>query len=73
MSVAPVRFQARQTIEQVEEGTELAPKFDGSNFGMGVRSQRYAAVIDDGVVKTLAVEKPMKFDVSSAEAILAAL
>ena len=47
--------------------------FDGSNFGMGVRSQRYAAVVEDGVVKTLAVEKPMQFEVSSAEAILKAL
>ncbi|MDH3212643.1 MAG: peroxiredoxin [Myxococcales bacterium] len=47
--------------------------FDGSNFGMGVRSQRYAAVVEDGVVKTLAVEKPMKFEVSSAEAILKTL
>ncbi len=47
--------------------------FDGSNFGMGTRSQRYAAIVDDGVVKTLAVEKPMKFEVSSAEAILAEL
>jgi peroxiredoxin len=47
--------------------------FDGSKFGMGVRSQRYAAVVEDGVVKTLAVEKPMKFEVSSAEAILKTL
>ncbi len=47
--------------------------FDASNFGMGVRSQRYALVVEDGVVKTLAVEKPMKFEVSSAEAILKAL
>ncbi|MDJ0980868.1 MAG: peroxiredoxin [Kiloniellales bacterium] len=47
--------------------------FDGSNFGMGVRSQRYAAVVEDGEVKHLAVEKPMAFEVSSAEAILAAL
>jgi peroxiredoxin len=47
--------------------------FDGSNFGMGVRSQRYAAVIENGVVKHLAVEKPMKFEVSSAEAILKVL
>jgi peroxiredoxin len=44
--------------------------FDGSKFGMGVRSQRYAAVVEDGVVKVLAVEKPMQFEVSSAEAIL---
>lgn len=28
MSVAPVKFQPRQTIEQVEEGNDLAPKFD---------------------------------------------
>ena len=28
MSVAPVKFQARQSIEQVEESTDLAPKFD---------------------------------------------
>ena len=28
MSAAPVRFQARDTIEQVEEGNDLAPKFD---------------------------------------------
>jgi peroxiredoxin len=47
--------------------------FDGSSFGMGVRSQRYAALIDDGVVKALHVEKPMAFDVSSAESILSGL
>lgn len=29
MSVAPVRFKARESIEQVEEGNDLAPKFDG--------------------------------------------
>ncbi len=28
MSVAPVRFQARKSIEQVEEGNDFAPKFD---------------------------------------------
>ena len=28
MSVALVRFQARKSIEQVEEGNDLAPKFD---------------------------------------------
>jgi len=28
MTVAPVRFKARDTIEQVEEGSDLAPKFD---------------------------------------------
>jgi len=48
-------------------------EMDGSNFGMGIRSQRYAAVVEDGVVTYLAVEEPMKFEVSSADAILGAL
>jgi len=47
--------------------------FDASNFGLGVRSQRWAAVVDDGVVTHLAVEEPMQFSVSSAESILEAL
>ncbi len=51
----------------------LGLELDGSRFGLGTRSQRYAAVVEDGVVKALHVEAPMKFEVSSAEAILAAL
>ena len=35
---------------------------------MGVRSQRYAAIIEDGVITTLAVEAPGAFEASSAEA-----
>ena len=48
----------------------LGLDFDGSGIGFGIRSQRYALVADDGVVKVLAVDKPMTFEVSSAEAIL---
>ena len=51
----------------------LGLDFDGSGIGFGIRSPRYAAIVEDGVVTKLAVEEPMKFDVSSAEAILAAL
>ena len=47
--------------------------FDGSGIGFGLRSQRYALVAQDGVVKHVAVEQPMKFEVSSADAILAKL
>ena len=47
--------------------------FDGSGIGFGTRSQRYAMVVEDGVVKALHVEQPMKLEVSSAEAILAEL
>lgn len=39
--------------------------------GMGVRSQRYSALIDDGVVKILNVEQPGKFEVSDADTLLA--
>lgn len=41
--------------------------------GMGVRSQRYAMVVEDGVVKNLFVEEPGAYDVSSAEHVLANL
>ena len=41
--------------------------------GLGVRSQRYALVAEDGRVTHLAVEAPGGFDVSRAEAILAVL
>lgn len=45
--------------------------FDGSAHGMGVRSQRYAMVVDNGVVTRLAVEdQPGKADISSATALL---
>jgi glutaredoxin/glutathione-dependent peroxiredoxin len=52
---------------------KLGLEMDGSGFGLGTRSQRYAMIVEDGVVKKLAVEAPGKFEVSSAEAILAAL
>jgi len=45
-------------------------EMDGKGIGFGTRSQRYAAIIDDGVIKALNVEKPMKFECSSADAIL---
>lgn len=39
--------------------------------GMGVRSQRYSMLVVDGVVKTLNVEGPGKFEVSDAATLLA--
>ncbi len=41
--------------------------------GLGVRSQRFALIAQDGKVTHLAVEPPGGFDVSRAEAVLAAL
>ena len=48
-------------------------ELDGSGFGMGTRSQRYAAVIEDGTVTHLNVEAGPGLDVSSADAVLALL
>jgi len=44
--------------------------FDASRFGMGLRSQRYSMIVDDGVVKELNVEAAGEFKVSSAEYLL---
>ena len=44
--------------------------FDLTAKGMGVRSQRYSMLVVDGVVKTLNVEAPGKFEVSNAQTLL---
>ena len=44
--------------------------FDGSQFGMGKRSQRYSMLVDDGVVEQLNVEQPGEYRASSAEYLL---
>ena len=44
---------------------------DGTGFGLGIRSQRYSMVVDDGMVKAINVEDtPSKAQVSGAENIL---
>jgi peroxiredoxin len=45
-------------------------EMDGSGFGLGTRSQRYAMIVDDCVVSKLNVESGPGLDVSSAETIL---
>lgn len=44
--------------------------FDGSGGGLGTRSQRYAAVIEDGVITSLDVEPAPGVDVSSCSNVL---
>lgn len=51
----------------------LGLELDLTARGMGVRTNRFAMIVDNGVVKHVAVEGPGKFEVSSAEAILAKL
>ncbi|MBY0302212.1 MULTISPECIES: peroxiredoxin [Sphingomonas] len=53
--------------------TALGLDMDGSKFGMGKRSQRYAMVVNDGVVEQLHVEAPGEFKVSSADHLLGTL
>ena len=43
---------------------------DLTKNGLGVRSQRYAMVVEDGVIKDLFVEKPGAFEASTAENVL---
>jgi peroxiredoxin len=65
-------------VEMLADGNatftkELGLEMDGSGFGLGTRSKRYAMVVQDGKVTALNVEPPGAFEISSAEAILKAL
>jgi peroxiredoxin len=52
---------------------KLGLELDLTARGMGMRSQRFAMIVDDGVVKDIAIEAPGKFEVSSAEMVLGKL
>ena len=51
----------------------LGLELDLTARGLGIRSQRYALVAEDGKITHLAVEAPGGFEVSKAESILAAI
>jgi peroxiredoxin len=51
----------------------LGLEMDASGFGMGTRGQRFALIVEDGVVKSVNVEQKGEFKVSSAESVLAQL
>jgi peroxiredoxin len=62
-------------VRMMADGSALFAKALGLELdlvgrGMGVRSQRYSMLVDDGVVKALNVEQPGKFEVSDAETML---
>ncbi len=56
-----------------EYSRALGLELDATGFGMGQRGQRFAIVVDDGVVKQLHVEAPGEFKISSAESVLSNL
>ena len=62
-------------VRMLGDGSALFTKavgleLDLTERGMGVRSQRYSMLVVDGVVKTLNVEAPGKFEVSDADTML---
>lgn len=70
--------KATGVVRMMADGSAMFTKALGLEFdltakGMGVRSQRYSMLVDDGVVKQLNVEQPGKFEVSNAETLLAQL
>ncbi len=65
-------------IQMIADGSAqftraIGLELDLTKPGMGVRSRRYAMIVNDGVVEALNVEEPGKFEVSDAETILDAL
>jgi glutaredoxin/glutathione-dependent peroxiredoxin len=48
----------------------LGLEMDGSAYGMGTRSRRFALYAEDGVVKQLHIERPGELRVTTAEAML---
>ena len=69
-SQGKVRMMADGSADYTKK---LGLEMDLTARGMGMRSQRYALLAQDGVVKAINVEAPGKFEVSNAETMLKAL
>lgn len=72
------KAQNAEEIRMVGDGNAdfakaIGLELDLTPRGMGVRLQRFAMIVEDGVVKHLNVEAPGKFEVSSAEQMMALL
>lgn len=68
--------QAGGKVRMLADGSADFAKATGLTLdltarGMGLRSNRYSMLVEDGVVKTLNVEGPGKFEVSDAATLLA--
>jgi peroxiredoxin len=69
-------LQAAGKVRMMADGSAAFTQATGLTLdlisrGMGLRSQRYSMLVEDGVVQTLNIEEPGKFDVSNAETMLA--
>jgi peroxiredoxin len=72
------KAQNAEEIHMVADGSAnftqaVGLELDRTKAGMGMRSQRYAMIVEDGVVTALNVEQPGKFEKSSAESMLGML
>ena len=70
--------KASGKVRMMADGSAIFTKALGLDMdltarGMGVRSQRYSMLVDNGVVKAVNVEQPGKFEVSDADTMLKAL
>ena len=66
---------AKGKVRMMADGSGMYTKALGLEMdlvarGLGVRSQRFSMLVVDGVVKTLNIEEPGMFEVSSAEKLL---
>ena len=72
------QHNAEDRVQMIADGSgdftrALGLELDLTKNGMGIRSQRYAMVVNDGVVETLNIEAGGSFEVSDADTILATL
>jgi len=72
------RANHAEAIEMLSDGNgdwtrALGLMLDLTGIGLGMRSQRYAALVEDGVLRQLWLEPGRGVTVSGAEAVLAAL
>ena len=66
---------AKGKVRMMADGGGLYTKALGMEFdlvqkGLGMRSQRYSMLVDNGVVKSLNLDQPGKFEVSDADTLL---
>ena len=66
-AVGKIRFMGDGSAEYTNK---LGLGLDLNARGMGMRCQRFSMLVDDGVVKTLNIEAPGKFEVSGGETML---
>jgi peroxiredoxin len=66
-AIGKIRFLGDGSAELTKK---LGLELDLTGGGLGLRMQRFSMLVDNGVVKTLNVEKPRAFEVSNAETML---